>query len=189
LAEIFESFRGTRPGKVLAAGSVLALALSLPSYAERALPVARMGFGAGLYPGTDGAARFFREQGLEGPILNNYDIGGYLIFHLFPTERVFVDNRPEAYPNAFFEEVYVPLQEDDAVFARHLETYGFNTIFFYRLDNTPAGQKFLISRIQDDAWVPVYVDDYALIMVRNAPANADVIARFALPKSMFRVAP
>lgn len=189
LAEIFESFRGTRPGKTLAAGAVLALALSLPSYAERVLPVARMSFGAGLLPGTEGAGRFFREQGLKGPILNNYDIGGYLIFHLFPTERVFVDNRPEAYPNSFFEQVYVPLQEDDGVFARQLDTYGFNTIFFYRLDNTPAGQKFLVSRIQDDAWVPVYVDDYTLIMVRNVPANADVIARFALPKSMFRVGP
>jgi len=55
---------------------------------------------------------FFKENNLQGPIFNNYDIGGYLIFNLFPQEKVFVDNRPETYSSEFFQEDYIPMQED-----------------------------------------------------------------------------
>jgi len=58
--------------------------------------------GLGLAAGVNASARFFLDQEIRGPIFNNYDIGGYLIYHLFPGERVFVDNRPEAYPASFF---------------------------------------------------------------------------------------
>lgn len=187
LANIF-TYSGHRKAYQYLIGSAgLALSVAFLSYGERITPRLKGGFGAGLLPETDKGVRFFREQGLKGPILNNYDIGSYLIFYLFPEERVFVDNRPEAYPRRFFENVYIPLQESDAVFVRETTHYGFNTIFFYRHDNTPAGQRFLISRIQDETWVPVFVDDNLLIMVRNAPQNAAIIEKFALPKSMFRI--
>src|SRR5439155_19342363 len=34
---------------------------------------------------------------IQGPLLNNFNIGGYLIHYLFPQHRVYVDSRPEAY--------------------------------------------------------------------------------------------
>ena len=184
---IFYHSKGMKIYRPLIVIAVLAVAIAVPTYGERIAPYLRQSFGPGLLPGMTQAIQFFRDQGLKGPVLNNYDIGGYLIFHLFPDEKVFVDNRPEAYPADFFEQIYIPLQENNIVFAQASKRYGFNTIFFYRHDNTPAGQNFLISRIQDDAWIPVFVDDSSLIMVRNTSENADVIRRFALPKSMFRV--
>lgn len=144
-------------------------------------------FGTGLYPNSNSAADFFKELGIKGPVFNNYDIGGYLIFHLFPNERVFVDNRPEAYPGDFFRDVYGPMQEDEGAWQEALEKYKFNAIFFYRLDNTPAGQKFLVSRIRDSAWRPIFVDDYALIMVRATENNRSLIENFALPYEIFKV--
>ena len=38
----------------------------------------------GLSPYIQESALFFRHNNIEGPIFNNYDIGGYLIFNLFP---------------------------------------------------------------------------------------------------------
>lgn len=141
--------------------------------------------GLGLLAGSQESVEFLKKNKISGPIFNNYDIGGYLIFHLFPRYRVFVDNRPEAYSVGFFKVVYIPMQESAAVWERISEQYKFNVIFFYRHDATPWAQPFLIERIQDSNWVPVFVDDYVLILVRNVEENSEVIAKYALPLETF----
>jgi len=70
-------------------------------------------WGVGLQSGQLGSAQFFAEHKLVGPIFNNYDIGGYLIFNLYPQERVYVDNRPEAYSEKFFSTQYREPQESE----------------------------------------------------------------------------
>ncbi|PIP87416.1 hypothetical protein COW81_00305, partial [Candidatus Campbellbacteria bacterium CG22_combo_CG10-13_8_21_14_all_36_13] len=60
---------------------------------------------------VDGAVNFVLENDIQGNMFNNFDIGGYLIYRLYPDRKVFVDNRPEAYPAEFFEKVYKPMQE------------------------------------------------------------------------------
>lgn len=141
--------------------------------------------GLGLIPGNEKSGHFFQQQGIKGPIFNNYDIGGYLIFYL--DQKVFVDNRPEAYPEDFFQNTYIPMQEDDKVWRQQLEKYSFNSIFFYRRDLTPWGQKFLITRIQDEDWAPVYVDDFTIIFLRRDEKNSELVKKFELPKEMFEI--
>lgn len=143
--------------------------------------------GIGLEAGNRNAADFFREQKLTGPIFNNYDIGGYLIFHLFPDERVFTDNRPEAYSRSFFTETYIPMQEDDAVWQKELARWNFSALFFSWRDATPWAQKFLVARIQDPLWAPVFADRYALILLKRTEKNKAVIERFELPPETFRI--
>lgn len=144
------------------------------------------GWGIGTFPGDDSAARFVREQQLHGPIFNNYDIGGYLIYHLFPEYRVFVDNRPEAYPSGFFERTYVPMQEKEQLWKEAESRYGFNTIVFGYRDLSPWGQNFIQNRVQDPLWVPVFADQRIVILVKDNPLNHDIITRFALPRAIFR---
>lgn len=181
-----------------ATGGAMALALALLlvsdvyfaprlTYAanEKGRTVKRHINGLGAYPGTDAAARFFIDQKLSGPIFNNYDIGGYLIQHLHNREKVFVDNRPEAYSVAFFDSIYGPMQRDEAVWQAMLLKYNFNTIFFYRLDETEHAQPFLIRRMQDPEWVPVFVDAQTIIVVRNTASNAQVIERFGISREVF----
>ncbi len=136
---------------------------------------------------VNGSAYFMKRLGIKGPIFNNYDIGGYLIYHFFPKEKVFVDNRPEAYPASFFKDLYVPMQENEDVWRKADEQYQFNVIYFYRHDLTPWGQKFLISRIGDPKWAPVFVDRYAIIFLKENKQNRHIINKYKLPRSMFRI--
>jgi len=145
------------------------------------------GFGMGLGKDSLESAEFFLKNGLQGPVFNNYDIGSYLIYNLYPKEKVFVDNRPEAYPEDFFTQVYVPMQEKEEKWREVAAQYNFNVIFFYRRDYTPWAQPFLITRLADQEWVPVYVDDLALILVRNGAPNKDLIEKYRLPPEMFVV--
>ncbi len=139
----------------------------------------------GLADGIQKSAEFFRQQGIHGPIFNNYDIGGYLIYHLFPAEKVFVDNRPEAYPAGFFSGTYVPMQSDETRWSENQGRYAFNCIYFYWHDATPWAQEFLVRRTHDPDWIAVYVDAYALILVKNVKANQELIDRFRIDPSVF----
>lgn len=143
--------------------------------------------GIGLRKETARAVDFFREQNLKGPIFNNYDNGSFLIYYLYPKEKVFVDNRPEAYPKEFFEKTYVPMQENEARWREVEKEYGFNTIFFYRHDLTPWAQTFLVNRITDTSWAPVYVDDYSIIFLKRNTQNQSIIKKYKLPKEIFSV--
>ena len=142
-------------------------------------------FGWGLQSGNDVPMAFIKEHKIHGPYFNNYDIGGYLIFHLFPDEKVFVDNRPEAYPAQFFQEVYIPMQEDDTIWRQKLEEYKFNAIIFSHRDATPWGQQFLVARVRDAEWAPIFVDARVLILVRRTEENGPLIEQFLLPPETF----
>ncbi len=143
----------------------------------------------GLMPNVNVSAEFFKHTGLKGPIFSNYDIGGYLIYHLEGQEKVFVDNRQEAFPVDFFRKVYIPMQEDVSAWEATSKKYGFNAIYFYRHDLTPWGQSFMIDRLGDPQWAPVFVDDYAIIFARRGSINQWDIDHFELPKNIFKIVP
>lgn len=124
-------------------------------------------FGIGLEKNTSAAAQFFKNKNLQGPIFNNYDIGSYLIFYLFPNQKVFVDNRPEAYSVDFFQKIYIPAQENDDQWNQLNKKYNFNAIIFNYRDLTPWGQKFLLTRSKDPLWKIVFTDDRVVIFVKK----------------------
>ena len=144
-------------------------------------------FGWGLVDNVQDSGQFFKNNNLKGPILNNYDIGGYLIYHLYPTERVFVDNRPEAYSISFFQDTYIPMQENDETWKIFDKQYNFNAIFFERRDLTPWAQTFLVNRVDDSKWAPVYVDAYTIIFLKRNRKNKPVIKEFELPRELFQI--
>ncbi|MCG3164977.1 MAG: hypothetical protein POELPBGB_00737 [Bacteroidia bacterium] len=145
--------------------------------------------GTGLFADMNLSADFFKQNNIKGPVFNNYDIGGYLIYHLYGKEKVFVDNRPEAYSVDFFKKTYVPMQEKMEKFREVEQQYGFNCIWFYRHDNTPWAQPFLLQLLEQPDYVPVFVDGFTIMFLKRNEQNAELIKKYELPKSMFRSVP
>lgn len=142
-------------------------------------------FGVGLYPGYAQSIAAVQQLPLNQPIFNNFDAGSFLIFTSYPEKKVFVDNRAEAYPDEFLQNVYIKAQEDDQTWQALLQQYNFQTIIYYRHDLTNWGQEFLVSRIQDVEWAPIYVDNFLIIFARNNDANKELIEKYRLPQEMF----
>jgi len=157
------------------------------AFSSNAYTPLKRNFGVGLAPQSTNLALFLRANSIQGPIFNNYDIGGYLIFSIFPSQRIFVDNRPEAYTHDFFQKVYIPMQETEQTWSIINAQIGFNSIIFFRHDRTPWAQPFLIRRLKDPLWVPVYVDGYSIVLLKNSSENQDLIQRFKLPDNLFEV--
>lgn len=137
---------------------ILSIYLINNAHNQRGLPI---GFGKkeSYRTGVD----FFINNSLKGPIFNNFDIGGYLIYRLYPDIAVFVDNRPEAYPVGFFQETYIPMQINHEIFKRVSKEYGIKTIIWGRRDITPWSRDFLNMIKNDSDWKLLYADEATLI--------------------------
>jgi len=135
-------------------------------------------FGFSVPNGLENAVNFVKDSGIEGPMFNNFDVGGYLIWQLFPQEKVFVDNRPEAYSVKFFSEIYKPMQDDKKKWLEFSEKYGINFIFFGHADNTPWGGSFLRSIVKNPDWKVVFINEEAIVLVKNNSKNGGIISKF-----------
>jgi len=143
------------------------------------------GFGVGLVEDNLKSVEFFEDQDLVGPVFNNYDLGGYLIYNFYPKWQVFTDNRPEAYSVAHFKDVYIPAQYENSVWQELDNEYGFNVIYFGHRDYTDWGQKFLIERVKDESWVVVYYDQSVIIFLKQNELNSPVIEKYEISSKVF----
>lgn len=166
-------------------------------------------FGLGIPSGAQGGVDFIKNNGLKGPVFNNFDVGSFLIWKLFPSPKeecpiqlsagvvphpaavlvetaagcgVFVDGRPEAYSVEFFEKVYKPMQEDHAVWKELSERYEINYVFFAHTDITPWAQTFLSYISKNPDWPLIYLDNSTVIFIKRTPGNRGVIEKFEIKK-------
>jgi hypothetical protein len=51
------------------------------------------------------AIAFIDRSGLEGPVFNSHNLGGYLAWALYPRARIFQDSRLQAYPPGHFRSI------------------------------------------------------------------------------------
>lgn len=130
-------------------------------------------FGYGLPESQKQATDFLLGNKLKGNIFNNFDIGGYAIYRLYPQYRVFVDNRPEAYPSSFFQDIYIRLQTDDRVRKEVFRKYGIHTVFFAHTDMTPWGSEFLTHILQDPQWKAVFLNE-SVVILTDSGGLADI---------------
>ncbi len=149
---------------------------------------AKNGFGLGVATGAKEGVDFFIKQNLKGPIFNNFDIGSYLIYRLYPKEKVFVDGRPEAYPASFFQNMYIPIQLDTAKFALADQQYNFNAIFFSHTDQTPWAEEFLRQITQNTKWKMVYLDDFSVIWTKDKNIKPVIKIDYSDIKSLIQLA-
>ncbi|MFA6994913.1 MAG: tetratricopeptide repeat protein [Patescibacteria group bacterium] len=179
-----------RPIRLYLAGILLLLIVSsffyLIASASYSSSFFKRPLGLDLNDGSADSVKFFKDNHLSGPIFNNYDIGSALIFWLYPQEKVFVDNRPEAYSEKFFKDIYKPLQTDPALWRTVSAKYNFKTIYFSHTDSTPWARQFLSFILTDENWSLVYFDRYAVILVNKKLTDPAIVKKLALDNLAFR---
>lgn len=121
-------------------------------------------FGLEVPRGAEGAIQFVRDHKLRRPMFNNFDIGSYLIWKL-PEEKVFIDGRPEAYPDNFIQDIYIKMQEDPVAWEKYSKEYNIKLIFWAYTDITPWSQTFLQRIQKDPTWEEVYRGEGVILFV------------------------
>ena len=136
--------------------------------------------GVGIVPGANEAADFFKREKIAGPIFNNYNIGGYLIFQLSPAYKLFIDDRGmAAYPEDFLKNTYMPIELSDDYWKKMDRRYRFNVIF-YSPEVSYWRDRFIWSRFSDPAWALVFFREDVVIFLKRNQQNAALIRRFEI---------
>ncbi len=125
-------------------------------------------FGVGFNEAGKGGVEFIKKNKLAKNIFNNFDVGGYLIYKLYPDYRLFIDNRPEAYPKDFIQNTYIKLQLDKNLIPKIFDRYQIQTIFFFHTDQTDWSRSFIKIIYDDPQWQLVYLDSSSIIFTKNS---------------------
>ena len=115
---------------------------------------------------------FVESQDLPEPSFVSDGWSGAWLWRFYPARRVFIDNRLEAYPFAFYKGVYQSIRYAEDGWREKLDSYGVQTAVLKY--GTPGEINFLEGRpsvrqrmLEDEDWRLVYWDDQGEIFVRR----------------------
>ncbi len=140
-------------------------------------------FGTGpswWYP--EQATAFLKREGLPGNVFHDYDLGGYLTWRIGPQYPDFVDGRyiPFGYDLFSEQRLLASLGPDAPEWQRAADRWQINTAIFSVARYAGLGTFQLQDFCASKTWKPVYLDDVAVIFVRNRPENAGLIDRLGI---------
>jgi tetratricopeptide (TPR) repeat protein len=149
-------------------------------------------FGTGpswWYP--ERAAAFLKREGLPGNVFHDYNFGGYLTWRIGPQYPDFVDGRYFPFAGDLFDEqrLLASLGPDSPEWQRAADRWQFNTAIFSMARYAGLGTFALQDFCASKSWKPVYIDDVAIIFVRNRAENAGLIGRLGIRCESAPIAP
>jgi len=118
------------------------------------------------------AADFIKSAGITGHMFNSYNFGGYLIYRLYPDQKVFIDGRADLYGDAFVNE-YIRITKLQPGWEQAFDKYDID--YVVTGISEPLSQ---LLRVRGDFRL-VYADEHHSVLVRNVPQHADIIAKYA----------
>jgi tetratricopeptide (TPR) repeat protein len=120
---------------------------------------------------------FLAQSPLSGPIFNNHDLGGFLIWRLWPRYQVFLDSRAVIYDPDYLS-AYSEAMHSPAAWQAFSARHHFQAVAL--LHQSKDVTNFLPILDRDPDWVPVYLDESGVVFARNLPQSSDWIARHRL---------
>lgn len=126
------------------------------------------------------AVDFILREGIRGPIFNYYNEGGYLIWRLWPEQKVFIDGRSEVYAGQPLQDFLAILMFRNGWQDIVNEKYKVN----YVLIATRSFPRKFLEKIFEEfgkiGFKPVYLDDAHAVLLRDNKKNAEIIKKFAI---------
>lgn len=139
-------------------------------------------FGAGRswwYP--EAATNFIRTNHLPANVMGPFNLGGYLLWQLYPDYPDYIDGRVYPFGPQFIH--HAAEMESAAIdspeWQSEADRWKINTVILSTARY--AGLNFpLQADCVAEKWKPVYLDDVAMVLVRNSPENQGIVQKFAL---------
>lgn len=136
------------------------------------------------------AVDFMEKHEIKGPIFNRPSSGGYLIWRLWPKERVFTDGRVDVYrgePAFNYSRIAVGQSRDeDDEFHKYgdelIREYNFKVFLLNYSggdrDTREVMKNLSLHLMTRHNFHLVFWDSVVLILIKNSPENRDLIEKF-----------
>ncbi len=117
---------------------------------------------------SPGAITFIRSEKLDGAVFNGNNLGGYLIWNLYPAVRVFQDSRIQAYPASHFDAI-LAASETQPAWDALVAGVDWAILSLPRADRLSGAGRF-----PHPEWATVYWDQAVEVVVRRTGRHASV---------------
>lgn len=117
---------------------------------------------------SPGAITFIRTEKLDGAVFNSNNLGGYLIWNLYPAVRVFQDSRIQAYPASHFEAI-LTASETQPAWDSLVAGVDWAVLSLPRANRLSGAGRF-----PNAEWATVYWDQAVEVVVRRTGRHAAV---------------
>jgi hypothetical protein len=142
-------------------------------------------FRANPWKWPSGAADFLLAHHIMEPIFNSYEYGGYLMWRLWPGERVFIDGR--ALNESVFQDYARILYNHDENGGKSasqlLDQYGIQAIVMNGFEYVTGNVYKLAPALADSQqteWKLVYSDPQAVVFLRHPPPDVQPLNSLAV---------
>lgn len=132
------------------------------------------------------AVAFLATHQLRGTMFNSIGVGGYILYHLYPRYRVFIDGRADVYlcceiPDlvAFFDQKKLPDDAWKPKLDRLLSKYDVSFVLHSTARST-VSRRIGEALQRDPQWALVYWDDDFQILVKRDGKNDAIIGEFGV---------
>ncbi len=132
--------------------------------------------GIGIVPGIslEGAAKFLKDNHLDGNLFNSYEAGNYLLFARYPQNRVFIDGRVDVY-GAEGLRLYTAVHHAAKGWEKILDE---RSVEICVLATKMSSESLLLAALhRSPDWALVYWDDLSAIYVKRAPDRQAFLSR------------
>jgi hypothetical protein len=124
------------------------------------------------------AVDFLKKEPVAGNMFSSDEFGDYLIFTAWPAYRVFMDGRSDMYGEKYGRD-YLRVANAQRGWKEVFEKYNITWVLF-------DTESPLTAALQEQAdWQPIYSDRTATLFLKNVPAHASLLQKYAsvtLPK-------
>ena len=114
------------------------------------------------------AMQFARERHLTGPVFASMNLGGFVAWELYPSTRVFVDSRLQAYPPGHFR-MTIDASRDGDAWASITAGVDWAVLSLPRVNELSG-----VGQFHEPEWRAVYHDQSTQIVVRRSGRFGDV---------------
>jgi hypothetical protein len=111
---------------------------------------------------SEPAMRYAREHGLAGPAFTSMNLGGFVEWELYPSARVFLDSRLQAYPASHFRTV-MAASRDPIAWAAVTAGVDWGVLSTPRVNDLSG-----VGQFREPEWGTAYQDGVIQIVVRRS---------------------
>lgn len=119
------------------------------------------------------AVDFILANHIEGRMFNTYHYGGYLIYRLYPHQRVFIYGRTDIYPKGFVDG-YLETYRGDKDWKKRFYAYGIDYVI---CDSSAPIRQLLLA---DGSFRSVFDDGKHSVLLRDVTKYKSLIQKYAM---------
>lgn len=172
----------------LAIAALISASLFVVGYSE----VKPLDFSIAKFKTTPVAAvNFIERNKIRGNMFNDYGYGGYITWRLYPLKN-FIDTRSlnrtvmneyDWVCNARKEVKGIKTTNKNIpLWETLLNHYKINFVFIPPMDLYGNVFPLALELVENEKWVPIYLDHMGIIFIRNKAENSDIISKYKVPK-------